>query len=76
MKGWSKRHPWQLIALIWISGVILVLLVQLLLSYVNGRSVNWVTALGLALIIPSVGSIGLISGLRQRRRRDGVDRTL
>jgi hypothetical protein len=76
VKGWSKRHPWQLIALIWISSVILVLLVQLLLSYVNGQSINWVMASGLALIIPSVGSIGLISALRQRRRRDGADRTL
>jgi predicted permease len=75
VREWSEQHPWQLTLLIWISGVILVLFIQLLLSHLNGRSIDWAEAFGLALIIPSVGSVGLISGVHQRRRRAGMDRT-
>jgi hypothetical protein len=72
VKGWTRRHPWQVSALIWASGVALVFVIQILLAHASHSPVNWTEAVALAVIIPLVGSAGLDWG-RQRRERPDTD---
>jgi ADP-ribose pyrophosphatase YjhB (NUDIX family) len=67
--SWSSRHPLRFIGIMWISGAALVLLLVVLLSIGDGHSANWGLAIPLALVIPSVGIVGPIYGLRQRAQR-------
>jgi hypothetical protein len=64
---------WQFSALIWASGIILVLLIQLLFAHAAGKPVDWLAAVAMALIIPSAGSVGLALALRQQAQRPGKD---
>jgi hypothetical protein len=73
MTAWMRRHPWQASALIWASGVVLVLLIEVLLPQGGGNRVNWTEAVALALIISSVGIVGVALGLRERGRQSGTD---
>jgi TRAP-type C4-dicarboxylate transport system permease small subunit len=73
MTAWMIRHPRQASALIWASGVVLVLLIEILFPYGSGNRVNWTEAVALALIISSVGIVGVALGLRERGRQSGTD---
>jgi hypothetical protein len=56
------RRPWQASAIIWAAGVVLVGLVVTLLSYGGGKRVDWAEVTALALVIPSVGIVGVAWG--------------
>jgi hypothetical protein len=73
MTAWMRRHSWQASALIWVSGVALVLLIEVLLPLGSGKRVNWTEAVALALIISSVGIVGVALGLREGGRQSGTD---
>jgi hypothetical protein len=72
VNAWMRQHPWQVSALVWASGVALVLVIQILLAHASHSPVNWTESVAVAVIIPLVGSAGLTWG-RQRRERPGPD---
>jgi hypothetical protein len=53
--------------------MILVLLVWFFLSRASGRPVDWPAAVAVALICPTIGSVGLAWGIRQRAEQLGKD---
>jgi steroid 5-alpha reductase family enzyme len=60
------RRPWLTSAIIWAAGMVLVGLIVALPSHGGGKRVDWAEVIALALIIPSIGSVGLAWGLHQR----------
>jgi hypothetical protein len=73
MMTWTREHPWRFFALIWTSGVILSLLIWFLLADSSGSHVDWPAAIAVAVICPTIGSVGLAEGIRHRGEQRGKD---
>jgi hypothetical protein len=68
-----RRGPmtWGRVALVWAGGVITVLVLWGLLG--NGKPVDWVAGVAIALVGPTVGIFPLAWRMRQRADRLGPD---
>ena len=50
----------------WPSGVILAMLTWFLLARASGKPVDWLAAIGVALICPAIASVSLALGMRKQ----------
>jgi predicted permease len=71
--AWMRRRPWLAAALFWVSGVVLVALIGVVSAHGGRKPVAWTEVVAVALIVPSIGSVGLAWGLRQRNQQSDGD---
>jgi hypothetical protein len=74
--GRLRRGPvtWWGVALLWASGVILILVLWAL--FAGGKPVDWALAVAIALICPTIGIAGVAWRVRERARQPGRDDVL